>query len=79
AAITLDPAESWLDAAVEAVRSLDDDQGALILAPDARDAARVSAALQADGISCAQLTSSEGPEKRYRTFLRILSGEHRVV
>lgn len=79
ATITLDPADAWTEVAADAVAALDQDRGALVIAPDQRDVARLSHELTARGVAHEILAGTEGPEKRYRTFRRILRGATRVV
>lgn len=82
AAVVLEPVDAWTElaaAAVAAVTAADPQRGALVVAPDQRDVARASAALTARGIAHEVLGSGDGPEKRYRAFLRILHGRSRVV
>lgn len=79
ATITLDPVDSWTTVAADAIAALEPAQGALVIAPDQRDVARLSHVLTERGIDHEILAGSEGPEKRYRTFRRILRGATRVV
>lgn len=79
ASITLDAADNWTEVAADAIGDLDPEQGALVIAPDQRDVARLSRVLTERGISHEILAGTEGPEKRYRTFRRILRGATRVV
>ncbi|MCT1654930.1 primosomal protein N', partial [Brachybacterium muris] len=79
ATITLDPADSWTTVAADAIAALDPALGALVIAPDQRDVARLSRVLTERGIDHEILAGTEGPEKRYRTFRRILRGATRVV
>lgn len=79
ASILLDPVDDWHRLAEDLIRGLADTDGILILAPDARDVRRAAEYLRGVGLDCAELTSSEGPEKRYGTFLRILTGQHRII
>lgn len=79
AAITLDACDRWTELAAEAVAALEPGRGALLIAPDQRDVARLSAALTARGRDHAVLSSADGPEKRYRAFRRILRGADRIV
>ncbi len=72
--------------AAVAVRS---GRGALVVVPDARDVARVCAALAAAGLPepdrsntaapVVRLTADQGPAARYRAFLAALRGSARVV
>lgn len=57
-------------------------RGALVVVPDARDAARVTAALELAGLDpddVVRLLADDGPAPRYRAFLRALRGAARVV
>ncbi|MFN8127017.1 MAG: primosome assembly protein PriA [Candidatus Nanopelagicales bacterium] len=55
-------------------------RGVVIVVPDGRDVARVAAAVApATGPTLALLTADMGPQDRYTAFLRVLSGEARVV
>lgn len=74
--------EDWparLAEAVQVARSAD--RGALLIVPDARDLARLAAAVRAvfatDDV--AVLAADLGPTKRYRQFLRVLRGQARIV
>jgi primosomal protein N' (replication factor Y) len=72
------PGPTWPDEIAAAVRAcVSGGRGALVVVPDARDLARVEAAL-AD-LDTAVLRADLGPAKRYRAFLRALRGEVRVV
>lgn len=79
ASITLDPVDAWTVVTAEALEGLDPAHGALVIAPDQRDVARLSRLLQERGIDHEVLAGTEGPEKRYRTFRRILRGATRIV
>lgn len=79
ASLTLDAADTWTDVAADAIADLDPARGALVIAPDQRDVARLSRVLDERGIEHEILAGTEGPEKRYRTFRRILRGATRVV
>ena len=79
ASLTLDAADDWTVVAADAIGDLDPDRGALVVAPDQRDVARLSRVLAERGIAHEVLAGTEGPEKRYRTFRRILRGATRVV
>ncbi|MGP9734032.1 primosomal protein N' [Brachybacterium sp. AOP42-C2-15] len=79
ASLTLDAVDSWTDVAADAIGDLDPAKGALVIAPDQRDVARLSRVLTERGIEHEILAGTEGPEKRYRTFRRILRGATRVV
>lgn len=79
ALLTLDAADAWTAVAADAIADLGDDLGALVIAPDQRDVARLARVLAERGIDHEILAGTEGPEKRYRTFRRILRGATRVV
>ena len=79
ATLTLDAADTWTTVAADAIGDLEAEQGALVIAPDQRDVARLSRVLTERGIAHEILAGTEGPEKRYRTFRRILRGATRVV
>lgn len=79
ATLTLDAADAWTVVAADAIADLPADRGALVIAPDQRDVARLSRVLAERGIAHEILAGTEGPEKRYRTFRRILRGATRVV
>ncbi len=79
AAITLDPVDPWTVVAADAIADLGPERGALVIAPDQRDVQRLSTTLRERGIAHEVLSSSDGPEKRYRAFRRILRGASCVV
>lgn len=79
ASLVLDPVDAWTELAAEAIADLGPDRGALVIAPDQRDVARLSRVLDERGVAHEVLAGTEGPEKRYRTFRRILRGATRVV
>lgn len=79
ATITLDSADPWTTVTADALGDLDPGQGALVIAPDRRDVDRLSRILTERGIGHEILAGAEGPEKRYRTFRRILRGATRIV
>lgn len=79
ASLVLDPVDPWTAIAAESIAALGPDRGALVIAPDQRDVARLSRVLTERGIAHEVLAGTEGPEKRYRTFRRILRGATRVV
>lgn len=54
-------------------------RGVLIVVPDARDLARVDAALTASGIDHASLAADLGPAERYRRWLAVSRGAVRVT
>ena len=55
--------------------------GVVIVVPDARDLARVAAALDAEGgaDAYAALSADAGPQRRYTSFLRVLTGRVRIA
>ncbi len=73
----------WAAAVAQAVRSCTaGGRRALVVVPDARDAARVTAALEGAGLGpddVVRLLADDGPAPRYRAFLRVLRGTARVV
>ncbi|WP_423464655.1 primosomal protein N' [Promicromonospora sp. MS192] len=73
----------WAAAVAQAVRAcVAGGRGALVVVPDARDAARVGAALEGAGLAeddVVRLLADDGPAPRYRAFLRSLRGAARVV
>jgi primosomal protein N' (replication factor Y) len=73
----------WAEAVAQAVRAcVAGGRGALVVVPDARDAARVTAALELAGLGpddVVRLLADDGPAPRYRAFLRALRGAARVV
>lgn len=79
AGIVLEPVDTWTDVVADAVAGLAPGAGSLTIAPDQRDVLRLSAVLTARGIDHEVLGSADGPEKRYRAFLRILRGASRTV
>lgn len=79
AAVVLEPAHSWDQLTAQAIESLPDGAGSLVIAPDQRDVQRLHRCLESHGIAHEVLTSADGPEKRYRAFRRILRGASRVV
>ena len=79
ASLVLDPVDPWTAIAAESIAALGPDRGALVIAPDQRDVARLSRVLTERGIAHEVLAGTEGLEKRYRTFRRILRGATRVV
>jgi primosomal protein N' (replication factor Y) len=73
----------WAAAVAQAVLAcVAGGRGALVVVPDARDAARVTAALEVAGLAAddvVRLLADDGPAPRYRAFLRALRGAARVV
>ncbi|GAB2543374.1 primosomal protein N' family DNA-binding protein [Brachybacterium huguangmaarense] len=78
AGLVLEPVDAWTTTTADALAALGD-RGGLVVAPDQRDVQRLSAELDARGIAHEVLGSADGPEKRYRAFLRILRGASRIV
>lgn len=79
---TTRPATDWTDAAAHLVHVVAAaGHGVLLVAPDARDVARVATAVRArtGDDAVAVLTADLGPERRYRAFLDVLRGDVRVV
>ncbi|MGQ4554026.1 primosomal protein N' [Dermabacteraceae bacterium CCM 9519] len=79
AALTLQPVDGWPEVVTAAIAQLPAERGALVVAPDTRDVTRLAAALDGAGIAYATLLAADGPEKRFKTFLRVLLGHVRVV
>jgi primosomal protein N' (replication factor Y) len=72
------PGPTWPDEVAVAVRTaVAAGRGAVVVVPDARDLARVSAALS--DLPHAALTADLGPAERYRRWLRVRRGEIRAV
>lgn len=73
----------WAAAVAQAVLAcVAGGRGALVVVPDARDVARVTAALEVTGLAAddvVRLLADDGPAPRYRAFLRALRGAARVV
>lgn len=79
---TTDPEQDWprllADAAAAALAG---DRGTVIVVPDARDVARVEAALT-DRLGKGhhvRLTADQGPQARYTAYLKVLRGHVRIV
>ena len=76
------PGEDWPARITEAVQAcLAGGRGALVVVPDARDAARVDAALTSvlGRNAHVLLTAEQGPEARYRRWLAVRQGAVRAV
>ena len=77
------PATSWASDVAALTRAVlaQPAGGVIIVVPDARDVDRVTAALPdvESANALATLTADQGPERRYRQFVRILRGGVRVV
>jgi primosomal protein N' (replication factor Y) len=72
------PGPTWADeVAVAARTAASAGRGSVVVVPDARDLARVSAAL--GDLPHAALSADLGPAERYRRWLRVRRGEVRVV
>jgi primosomal protein N' (replication factor Y) len=72
------PGPSWPDEVATAVRTaVAAGRGAVVVVPDGRDLARVSAAL--GDLPHAALSADLGPAERYRRWLRVRRGEVRVA
>ncbi|MGV8977500.1 MAG: primosomal protein N' [Cellulomonas sp.] len=81
--------ERWPDAVAQAVAAcVVGGRGALVVVPDARDVARVCAALDEVGVPAwapgsaggyVRLTADDGPAPRYRAYLAALRGHADVV
>ncbi|MDX6196865.1 MAG: hypothetical protein QOJ79_16 [Actinomycetota bacterium] len=72
------PGPTWPDEVATAVRAaVSAGRGAVVVVPDARDLARVSAAL--GDLPHAALSADLGPAERYRRWLRVRRGEVRAV
>lgn len=81
--------EDWAAAVAQAVAAcVLGGRGALVVVPDARDVARVLAALERAGVpgwrpglrgGAVRLAADDGPAARYRAFLAALRGEADVV
>jgi primosomal protein N' (replication factor Y) len=54
-------------------------RGAVVVVPDARDLARVTAALAEQGVAAASLSADLGPAVRYRRWLSVLRGGVQVA
>ncbi len=54
-------------------------RGVLVIAPDRTDVVGICAQLRDDGIRATRLLADAGPQARYGAFLRVLSGDARVV
>ena len=75
-----DAASSPRDAIAAAVSAtLASGRGAVVVAPESREVARLGAALERRGVRHVRLLSEDGPARRYRAFLRLLLGDVAVV
>jgi len=74
------PGPYWPDeVARAAATTAATDRGVVIVVPDSRDLARVSAALDANSTEHVALTAELGPAERYRRWLAVSRGAVRVV
>jgi primosomal protein N' (replication factor Y) (superfamily II helicase) len=74
------PGPHWPDEiACAAVTAASAGRGAVIVVPDARDLARVDAALSATQAGHVAITADLGPAERYRRWLAVRRGSVRVV
>lgn len=72
----------WAAAVAEAAQAtVASGRGVLVVVPTARqvDAAAAALAAALPGVPLATLQADDGPARRYRSFLRILTGQARVV
>ncbi|MDR1449188.1 MAG: primosome assembly protein PriA, partial [Propionibacteriaceae bacterium] len=79
---TAAPAGDWADGfAAAAAAVLASGRGAVLIAPDAKDCARLMAAVsrRIDPSLIAEQRADLGPAARYRGFLKVLRGQARVV
>ena len=80
AAWTALPGTTWPDEiARAAATSASAGRGVVIVVPDARDLARVGAALTAVGAAHVTLTADLGPAERYRRWLAVLRGDAAIA
>lgn len=54
-------------------------RGAIVVVPDLTDVARFASAFRMAGLEFERLTAAEGPQARYAAFMRVLTGQRRVV
>jgi primosomal protein N' (replication factor Y) (superfamily II helicase) len=74
------PGPHWPDEiAAAAAATAAAGRGTVIVVPDARDLARVSEALQRNGLPHASLAADLGPAERYRRWLAVRRGAVRIV
>ena len=78
---SVEPAGDWPSLLAELAGLAAAQRGVVIVVPDARDLARVDAALTAllGAGHHAVLSADLGPQRRYSAFLRILTGRVRIV
>ncbi len=73
-------ADSWpVAVAAAAAATLAGGRGVVVVAPDARDVARLTDALTDARLDYVRLLADDGPAARYRSFVRALLGEARIV
>ena len=69
------PGPTWPEEVALAVRAtVAGGRGAVVVVPDGRDLARVTAALAEQAVSAASLSADLGPAERYRRWLSVLRG-----
>jgi primosomal protein N' (replication factor Y) len=74
------PGPSWPEEVALAVRATAaGGRGAVVVVPDARDLARVTAALAEQGVAAASISADLGPAVRYRRWLSVLRGGVQVA
>ena len=74
------PGPSWPEEVALAVRATAaGGRGSVVVVPDARDLARVTAALAEQGVPAASLSADLGPAVRYRRWLSVLRGGVQVA
>lgn len=80
--VTPNGGDGWAQRlAIAAATTAAGGRGAIVVVPDARDVGRLSAALEplVGESGFARLTADDGPTARYRSFLRVLRGEVKIV
>lgn len=80
--VTPNGGDGWAQRlAIAAATTAAGGRGAIVVVPDARDVGRLSDALVplVGESGFARLTADDGPTARYRSFLRVLRGEVRIV
>ena len=74
------PGPAWPEEVACAVRATAaSGRGAVVVVPDGRDLARVTAALADQGVAAASLSAGLGPAERYRRWLSVLRGSVQVA
>lgn len=78
---SMPPARSWSAMVARLVRAVvaRPTGGVLVIVPDAADTERLLADLDEVRATVAVLRADQGPERRYREFLRVLRGQARIV